>query len=297
MSTINQTRAQQTMPEPTTRVRVSDHDELDVWVMGEGEPVVLVHGAMTRDLLTPLADELVTTHGYQVIHYGRRGHGGGGLPGEPADIAGQVPDVVAILDALRIDQAHVAGHSFGAYITLDLALRAPDRVRSAVLLEPIFGQQVQTEAALQNTREIVEVVIPRMVETYLGGDQDGAVTMTWDFTSGIENSAAVIEPVLPQGTRELSATDLNTFIQVDLPAMGSWTADPGAVRQISVPVGWIGGADSAPAIAESLGLFREWLPSTRAALIERTGHYFPTLKPAETATALAGLMRSRSQTG
>lgn len=292
MSTTNEPRAQQAMPEPTTRVRVSDKDELDVWVMGEGEPVVLVHGAMTRDLLTPLADELAT-QGYQVIHYGRRGHGGRGLPGEAADIAGQVPDVVAILDALGIEKAHVAGHSFGAYITLDLALRAPDRLRSAILLEPIFAGQVQTEASLQNRREMVEVVIPRMIETYMGGDQDDAVTMLWDATSGVENSAEVIEPVLPEGARELAATDLNTFIQVELPAMGSWTADPAAVKQISAPVVWIGGADSAAVALESLGLLHEWLPSTKSTLIEDVGHYFPSLKPAETATALVGLVSSQ----
>jgi pimeloyl-ACP methyl ester carboxylesterase len=295
MGNINQTRGQQVMPEPTTKVRVSAKDELDVWVMGEGEPVVLVHGGMTRDLLTPLAGELAT-RGYQVIHYGRRGHGGGGLPGVAADIAGQVPDVVAILDALGIDRAHVAGHSFGAYITLDLTLRAPERVRSAVLLEPIFVGQVQTEASLQNNREMLEVVIPRLIETYLGGDQDGAVTMLWDATSGIENSAELLEPVLPEGTRELAATDLNTFIQVELPAMGSWTADPVAVKEMSVPVAWVGGADSAPIAAESLGLFREWLPTTRVAIVEGTGHYFPTLKPAETATALAGLLEIEAPT-
>jgi pimeloyl-ACP methyl ester carboxylesterase len=285
MNTTHRPRAQKAMPEPTTRVRVSEHDELDVWVTDEGEPVVLVHGAMTRDLLTPLADQLAT-RGYQVIHYGRRGHGGRGLPGEAADIAGQVPDVVAVLDALGIEQAHVAGHSLGAYITLDLALRAPDRVRSAILLEPIFVRQVRTEAALQNNREMLEAVIPRLIETYLGGDRDGAVTMLWDATSGIENSAQLIEPVLPEGTRELAATDLNTFIQVELPAMGAWTADPAAVAGLSMPVAWIGGADSAPVAAESRELLREWLPTSSVALIEGTGHYFPALKPTETAAAL-----------
>ena len=113
------------MPEPTTRVKVSDKDQLDVWVAGEGEPVVLIHGAMTRDLLKPLMDELVKKDRYQVIHYARRGHGGHGPPGETADIPGQAADVVAVLDALGVDKAHVAGHSFGAYIALELATQAP----------------------------------------------------------------------------------------------------------------------------------------------------------------------------
>jgi 3-oxoadipate enol-lactonase len=293
MSTISQSTARPALPEPTTRVRVSEYDELDVWVMGEGEPLVLVHGAMTRDLLTPLASELVKSHGYRVIHYGRRGHGGRGLPGEAADVAGQVPDVIAILDALGIDRAHVAGHSFGAYITLDLALRAPERVRSAVLLEPIFVRQVRSEASAQNNREMLEVVFPRLIESYLRGDQDAAVAMLWDATAGVENLAAVIEPVLPKATRRLCAVDLDTFLQVELPALGAWTADPAAMHDIATPVSWIGGAESAPIALESLSLCQEWLPRMKSALIDGAGHYFPALKPVETAKALAGFVAAR----
>src|SRR5918992_2278401 len=97
------------MPEPTTRVKVSDKDQLDVWVAGEGAPVVLIHGAMTRDLLKPLMDELVKKDRYQVIHYGRRGHGGHGLPGKTADIPRQGADAVAGLRALGGGKAPPAG--------------------------------------------------------------------------------------------------------------------------------------------------------------------------------------------
>lgn len=43
-------------------------------------------------------------------------------------------DAVAILDAERIDRAHVVGHSMGGLIAQQLALAAPGRVRSLALL-------------------------------------------------------------------------------------------------------------------------------------------------------------------
>lgn len=281
------------MPEPTTRVRVSDKDQLDVWVAGEGVPVVLIHGAMARDLLKPLMDELVKTDRYQVIHYGRRGHGGHGLPGETADIPGQAADVVAVLDALGVDKAHVAGHSFGAYIALEMATQAAGRLLSAVLLEPPLAQ-AQTEAVQQALKQLAEVAMPLVVDRYTSGDADGAVTAFLDFTSGVQDAVELIEPALPQGARALAAADLNTWLQADLPAMGSWMADPVAVTQLTTPIVWIGGADSPPLFADSRALVQEWRPAMKAATIVGAGHYFPVLKSAETATALDELLRSQA---
>lgn len=294
MGNTNETRVRQVMPDPTTTVSVTAKDELDVWVTGEGAPVVFVHGGMIRDMLKPVADVLTGRDGYQVIHYGRRGHGGRGLPAEAADIPGQATDVVTILDALGVDRAHVAGHSFGAYIVLELATRAPDRLLSAMLLEPVFAQQVRTEAAQQGVKKVIEVVMPLIVEKYTSGDTEGAVATFCDATSGVRGAMELIEPALPEGARELAAVDLNTFLQVDLPAMGSWMAEPSAVKEIRTPIGWIGGADSQPMHIESRALFQEWLPAAEAVEIAGAGHYFPVLKPADTATALGELLRSQT---
>src|SRR6185312_3205706 len=51
----------------------------------------------------------------------------------PTALAG---DVVALLDHLGIDRAHVMGHSQGAAVALELAVSHPDRVRSVV---PVSG--------------------------------------------------------------------------------------------------------------------------------------------------------------
>jgi pimeloyl-ACP methyl ester carboxylesterase len=99
---------------------------------GGGTPVVLLHGGMLTidlnyaDLIPPLAER------YQVIGVELQGHG------RTADIdrtitpAALADDVVGLLDHLVIDRAHVVGHSMGAAVTLELAIRYPDRVRSIV---------------------------------------------------------------------------------------------------------------------------------------------------------------------
>ncbi|MPZ51266.1 MAG: alpha/beta fold hydrolase [Acidimicrobiia bacterium] len=283
--------------DPTTRVKVSDRDELDVWVMGEGTPIVFVHGAMTRDLLTPLIDELANKGRYQLIHYGRRGHGGRGLPGEATDIPGQARDVVTVLDALRIDRAHVAGHSIGAMITLELAMRVPHRLRSAILLEHGFFAQVRTEASKQVLKE-GDVLWPQLIEMYMSGETERAATTVWDVTSGIEGSRELIEPVLPANTLALAARDLNTFLQVELAHLGSWMVDPVTVQEITTPIAWVSWADTAPLFRESGTILREWLPNTDAIEIVRAqSHYFPTLNPTETATALDEWLQTLGSSG
>jgi pimeloyl-ACP methyl ester carboxylesterase len=288
MSVISATQAQQVGPEPTTRVTVSDKDELDVWVWGEGEPVVFVHGAMVRDLLKPLADELVRRGGYQVIHYGRRGHGGRGLPGQATDITGQAADIVAILDALRIDRAHVTGHSFGAFVALELAVRSPERLRSAVLLEPFLAEAL-SEASQQIQAEF-ERAFATIAEQYSSGEAGRAVTAFADLTAGVEGVWERLEQRLPTGARALAAADLNTFFQVDGPAMGTWLAKGVPVQQITSPIVWIGGADSPSMFADTRTYLRRELPRTKTYEVDGVGHCFPGLKPAETAAALDAVL-------
>src|SRR6185369_2705413 len=49
----------------------------------------------------------------------------------PRDMAA---DTLGLMDALALDRAHVVGHSLGGAIAQELALAAPDRVRSLTLV-------------------------------------------------------------------------------------------------------------------------------------------------------------------
>ena len=55
----------------------------------------------------------------------------------PVSFAEHAADAAALLDHLGIRRAHVAGHSTGAIIALQLAVDRPDLVHSLALLEPL----------------------------------------------------------------------------------------------------------------------------------------------------------------
>ncbi len=95
-------------------------------------PLVLLHGGMlTIDLSwAHLLPALAERH--HVIALEVQGHGRTADIDRPITPANTAADVVALLDHLGIDRAHVMGHSMGAAATLELAVGHPDRVRSVV---------------------------------------------------------------------------------------------------------------------------------------------------------------------
>jgi pimeloyl-ACP methyl ester carboxylesterase len=103
----------------------------------DGAAVLIVHG-MAADARTwePAAHELAAV-GQRGVIYDRRGYGASGAP-QPytgTTVAEQTADALAVLDALGVAVATVAGDGFGALVALDLALRLPGRVRALVCLD------------------------------------------------------------------------------------------------------------------------------------------------------------------
>lgn len=104
----------------------------------DGTPVVLVHGN--------LSDARIWDEQAARLPAGHRGvavdcRGFGATPARPVDatrgLRDLADDVVAAMDALGIASAHLAGHSMGAGVVLQIALDHPDRVSSLVLAAPM----------------------------------------------------------------------------------------------------------------------------------------------------------------
>lgn len=119
------------LPAAAETVSVDGHD---VWYRVEGTisadtpPLLLLHGGMMSADLT--WDALVPELGKDraVILVDQQGHG------RTPDREGAITldsmrgDTLAVLDALKVQKAHVVGFSLGGMLGLDLAVHAPERV-------------------------------------------------------------------------------------------------------------------------------------------------------------------------
>ena len=97
---------------------------------GKGFPVVFIHAGIADSRMwepqaTAFADQ------FDMIRPDLRGFGDTELPPAPYS---SVADLVALLDHLQIDRAHVVGCSMGGTLAVDLALEHPQRVERLVLV-------------------------------------------------------------------------------------------------------------------------------------------------------------------
>src|SRR5437868_12517354 len=95
--------------------------------VGEGQPVVLLHGLTATRRYVVMGSKMLERGGHRVIAYDARGHGRSGPAPDPdaygyGDLAG---DLLAVLDAAGVQRAVLAGSSMGAHTIVRFALEHP----------------------------------------------------------------------------------------------------------------------------------------------------------------------------
>jgi pimeloyl-ACP methyl ester carboxylesterase len=115
-----------------------DNDGVDLHfeVTGEGRPVILLHGFPDTGRLWRHQVGALASAGFQVIVPDLRGYGASGKPTgvDAYSLLMVASDVLAILDHLEVDEAHVVGHDWGAALSWVLGSFAPERVDHLVAM-------------------------------------------------------------------------------------------------------------------------------------------------------------------
>jgi pimeloyl-ACP methyl ester carboxylesterase len=208
--------------------------DLHVTALGEGEPIVFIHGGFGGSEETfveqrELADE------YRLLFLDRKGYGGS-PPAERLDFDSQAADVVEALS----DGAHLVGHSYGGLLALLAAAGRPDAVRSLTVIEPPALSVAHGDPA-------VEEFVSRLERWYADAADTRPEALRPSFLAafGFERPAAAklsekerraaITTALEHPPSEADVP-LDVLAAAPFPKLvvsGEWDAAPAAARQIA----------------------------------------------------------------
>ena len=256
----------------TTRQR-SEFGALRAIVAGEGPLVLLIHGVGLRAeawnaQITALAQRA------KVVAVDMPGHGKSPLPDGDMALADYTDAIAAGLD----QPAMVVGHSMGAMIALDMAIRHPNLVRGVAALNAIFQREDAAARAVRARAgglDGVTVADPSApLQRWFGEapSPERAACDTW------------LRGVDPLAYRMA----YRVFAQEDGPA-------PQALAKMECPALFLTGADepnSTPAMSRAMA---ELAPQGRAEIIPDAAHMMPMTHPSEVNAALLSIVEELSK--
>lgn len=105
-----------------------------VATIGDGKPVVMLHGFPEHWWQWQEIAPAIAERGYRVICPDLRGQGWTSADDPRIELETRLHDLLAILDALDIDRAHVVTHDLGAITGMHFAYANPERVHTTVQL-------------------------------------------------------------------------------------------------------------------------------------------------------------------
>ena len=106
--------------------------------VGQGQPVIVLHGGPDFDHRYFLPDLDRLKDSFRLIYYDQRGRGKSADQVRPEDVtlASDVQDLETVRQHFRLEAPALLGHSWGAVLALEYALRHPTHVSYLILMNP-----------------------------------------------------------------------------------------------------------------------------------------------------------------
>ena len=255
------------IPTETRRIDVGDA-EIHVEITGAGPDLMLVAGLGGRGVFWKNQIQEFARQ-FRVIVHDHRGCGASS-PGKVVYGAEHMAeDLIALMNALKIDRAHLVGHSTGGAIGQHLALNSAQRVDRLVLSCSWAGPDAYFQQLFRTRREILINCGPVAyftVGTYLampGWALQEQMKSARDF---MEERAAAF-PGLEVELSRLAAVAAHD-LRSDVHRVGRPTLCIGAMDDQITP----------PGFTSELGRL---IPGAQTSLLERGGHFCPLTSTAE----------------
>jgi len=175
-------------------------------IVGSGPPLLLLNGiGLDLSAWGPLVQALSVER--QLVLLETRGSGLSGPPPEPCTTARLAADALALLDHLSLGSVDVLGFSLGGLVAQELALLAPQRIRSLVLAATAAHLPGRTRRALDAWR--------RLLQAGVEADAFRREQFAWVFGSATLENDALIEGALSTLAGAPAPSELGFAAQVD----------------------------------------------------------------------------------
>jgi len=254
--------------------------------VGSGTAVVFVH-EFAGDYRSWEAQLRHFARSHRCVTFSQRGYPPSDVPPEPdrygQDIARD--DVVALMDAIHLDRAHVVGHSMGAYTALHVGLRYPQRCLSLVAAGCGWGSSpdpavraAMKALAAETGKMFAEQGIVAAAAAY--ADAPMRQAQKYKDPRGFADFARMLSEHSAHGH---ALTMLN--LQLKRPTL--WELE-NELKTLSIPLLVVVGDEDEPCLDGSLFLKRT-VPTAALLVIPRTGHTVTSEEPAAVNAALAEL--------
>jgi pimeloyl-ACP methyl ester carboxylesterase len=160
-----------------------------------------------------------------------------------------------------------------------LALAAPERVHSLVLLEPAIFPSDMTAGLLAGAAPVIAA--------YRAGDVARALDLWMELVSVDAGWREDLELAQPGAVKQ-AERDAAAFFEFELPAIPSWVFDAEKAKQITQPVLYAVGGESGPLYQAAAEYFGSLVPQTEFVELPGVDHAMLTSNPklvADTAAA------------
>jgi pimeloyl-ACP methyl ester carboxylesterase len=256
---------------------------------GSGSAVVFVH-EYAGDYRTWEAQMRFFARAHRCITYSQRGYPPSDVPGDGAQYSQDIArdDVLALMDALKIDKAHVVGHSMGAYTALHVGIKAPARCLSVTAAGCGWGSTPdakQREAMKALAAETGKMFAEQGIEKAAAAYADAPMRQALKHKD--PRGYAEFARMLGEHSAEGHAQTMFN-LQLKRPTLWDMEAD---LRKFSAPLLIVVGDEDEPCLDGSVFLKRI-VPTAGLLVMPRTGHNVPTEEPAAFNAALAELFAS-----
>ena len=268
------------------KIRTSDGVSLHYEEAGAGTPVVFVHEfAGDHRTWEPQMRRFARTH--RCVTFSQRGYPPSDIPDDAARYGQDIAraDVVALIDALGIERAHVVGHSMGAYTALHVGIKHPQRCISVTaagcgwgsLADPAARAAMRAQAA-ETSKMFIEKGMDAAAVLYT--DNPTRNTQKYKDPRGYAEFVRMLAEHSAKGHSMTMA-----MLQAKRPTLWDMDAD---LNKFSVPLLIIVGDEDETCLDGSVFLKRT-APTAGLLVVPRSGHTITSEEPDVVNAALAEL--------